>query len=240
MQTRSSGLLTGLPLLFAAALSGQPTTPPGRPSPEIISSNSEEIVVRSGKREWHVDLSRLIRNEDCAWPYVDNERVCNGRPTAPCAECRRRFCIIGWDFRYRRLYFGLSTGTSKNNPWTIFNYSLITQRITRFTTTWAAAVEHGKVSRSGRYLAYLSFGHGGMCANYSSIEIVDLWDRRTAKPNVATQDKDEITDIQAINWLSASVLEYEAEIHGYTACREGNIVERPVKNRIDVTTLAFH
>jgi hypothetical protein len=78
-----------------------------------------------------------------------------------------------------------------------------------------------------------------MCANFSTVEIIDLWDRRVARPKTTFENRDDITEIGRIGWSSPSVLEYDAVIHGYTACREGKFIERPVKGSIDLATLQF-
>jgi len=237
---RVCGLPVAVLALCSAQLSGQPKVPAQGSPPEIQLNDAEEMIIRREPTVWRVDISGLIRNEDCAWRIENNKAICAGPPTAPCRECRRGFSLIGWDSHYERVYFGLSTGISQNNPWTIFNYSLKTRTITRFTNTWAATIHNGVVSRSGRYLAYLNFGHGGLCANSSAVEIVDLWNRRVAKPNVTTGDNDEITDVMRIDWVSASLLEYEAVTNSYAACREGTQTERSVTGRIDVAALGFN
>jgi hypothetical protein len=150
--------------------------------PQFLEGDTDEIVMQRGSRVWRVDLSTLIRNNDCSWPYVNQERVCQGRPTAPCPECPRR-CVkqLAWDGRRDKLYFAIQTGTSHNNPWTIFNYSLRTRKVARFTSTWSSVLEGGVVSPDGHYLALINNAHAGMCANFSRIEVVDLWERRSAQ-----------------------------------------------------------
>jgi hypothetical protein len=86
----------------------------------------------------------------------------------------------------------------------------------------------------------VNYAHGGACADSSGIEVVDLWDRRMATPKVASDNKDEITLIGRLEWSSPSVLEYDGMVHGYTECRTGKMMERPIKGTVDAATLAFH
>jgi hypothetical protein len=71
-----------------------------------------------------VHLFNLIRNNDCAMPYLDNARTCLGPPKAPCPDCRTHMAIVAWDEHHQKLYFALSTLFSLERPFTIFNYSL--------------------------------------------------------------------------------------------------------------------
>lgn len=229
-------------LFFAIAVCGaveQPSVVTAPQSAEVLSSDADEIVITRGPTSWRVNLTRLVRNIDCAWPYLNNEHVCAGRAAAPCPECPRHSCIIGWDVRHERLYFGISTGSSKNNVWTIFSYSLKTRRVARFTNTWAAIPEKGAVSRSGRYLAYVNYDHGGMCADSSLIEVVDLWEHRVARPNLAPANKEDVMLIDGLVWTSPSSLKCEARVHSYPECRMGKMTERPIRSSVDVATLTF-
>jgi hypothetical protein len=220
--------------LFAAAACAAE-----QPAPEILHADSTEIVLRRGHATWRVDLSHLIRNNDCDWPYLGDERVCIGRPTAPCPDCPRRTAILGWDLIHQRLYFAIGTGTSQNNPWTIFSYSLITQHVARFTNTWSAALGPGAVSRSGRYLAYGNFGHAGMCANSSRIEIIDLWDRKMATPSFPLDNPEDPVLITKLNWTSPTSLEYRGQSQNYADCRTGKTTQQQIEGTIDVATLEF-
>ena len=148
--------------------------------PEVVHNDGSQILIQRGRESWRIDLSRLIRNNDCAYPNIGPEPLCSGRRTAPCPDCPRRSGVVGWDLRHQRVFFAIETGTSKNNPWTIFSYSLRTRRVTRFTNTWAASIEQVAASPSGRYLASVNYYHGGICANSSGVEVVDLWEHRLA------------------------------------------------------------
>ncbi len=225
-------------LAIAVGAATEQTRVPAEVNPaEVLSHDSDEIVIKRGERIWRVDLSRLIRNNDCAWHHPETERVCTGRASAPCPECPRRSSIIGWDVRHNRLYFGVSTGSSHNNSWTVFSYSLGTRRVARFTNTWAARLGSGTVSRSGRYLAYVNSYHGGMCSNSSSIEIVDLWEHRVARPKLASTSDKDITQIDALRWTSASSLGYEVRVQ--VECGPDKFTERQVRGAVEVATLAF-
>jgi hypothetical protein len=117
------------------------------------------LEIRRGAKLWRVNLSQLIRKTDCA---VLGESPCPGRPTSPCPDCPKRVAFIAWDEHYGRLYFAIGTGQSKNNPWTVFSYSITTHRVARFTNTWSADLRDGVVLLSGRYLACVNLYHGGV------------------------------------------------------------------------------
>jgi hypothetical protein len=109
---------------------------------------------------------------------------------------------------------------------------MVTRRIGRFTNTWAAGLRRGAVSRSGRYLAYVSVYHGGYCANTEAIELVDVWDRRVAIVNEG------IDTINHIDWTSKAVLEFEGEGQSEADCRDGKSPE-PVRGTIQIALLYF-
>jgi hypothetical protein len=115
-----------------------------------------------------------------------------------------------------RLYFAISTGQSKNNSWTVFSYSIVTHRVARFTNTWSSDLRDGAVSRSGRYMAYVNFYHGGVCANSDTIEVIDLWHRRLAALSIEPSGFDLVSSLR---WTSTSELQFEGTIQTESDCR---------------------
>jgi hypothetical protein len=111
-----------------------------------------EIGIKRGRQEWHVDLSKLVRSNDCAMPYLASERICEWSPTAPCPACPRRISLVTWDEHRQKLYFALSTDFSWEKPFTIFNYNLATRRTSRFINTLTGGFGIGAVSTTGQYL----------------------------------------------------------------------------------------
>lgn len=212
VRNRSQFWKIGLGCLLSLSLAGQSI---GIGPVEVVSTGLNEFEIRRGETVWRVDLSRLIRANDCAWA---GPPICTGRPTAPCPECPRAFELIAWDEHHQRLYFSLTTGNSKNNPRTIFNYNLTTRRVSRFINTWSATLEKGTVSRSGRYLAYVNNGHAGFCANFAGIEIVDLWNRRLASPMIPSANSDDVVTIERVHWLSDFSLDYEGNAYRQSDC----------------------
>jgi hypothetical protein len=76
--------------------------------------------------------------------------------------------------------FELSKGTNRPGE-SVFSYSLATRQCSRLINTWTGAFDHGTVSKSGQYLAYVKGHHvapDAGCVNsrgiYTGIEIVDL------------------------------------------------------------------
>jgi hypothetical protein len=226
-------------LIFAAAAAAQLRPMTFGPL-ELTYASDNEIEIRRGGGVWRLNLSRLIRNNDCSAPYRYRERICTGPPAAACPECPRVFGAVAWDERRSKLYFELSTGHSQNNPRTIFSYSLITRRVVRFTNTWSASLSGGVVSPSGRYLAYLNLGHGGYCANTSRVEIIDLWEDRLASPRVRAAAAGDMTDIRRLRWLAARTLEYEGVAYEEADCRASeNPPMRPLKAVLSMDSLDF-
>ena len=160
---------------------------------DVVRSGPNELEIRRGAKLWRVDLSQLIRKNDCA---VLGDSPCPDRPTSPCPDCPKRVAYIAWDERYGRLYFAIGTGQSKNIPWTVFAYSITTHRVARFMNTWSADLRDGVVSRSGRYLAYVNLDHGGVCTNSDTIEVIDLWDRRLATLSTESSAIDTISGLR--------------------------------------------
>jgi hypothetical protein len=197
----------------------------------VMRSELNEVQIRRGDQVWHVDLSRLIRKNDCA-----EEAICLGRPTMPCPDCPRRVEFISWDDNHRKLYFAIATGISKNNPWTIFSYSLATHRVARFTNTWSASLQRGVVCRSGRYLAYVNIYHGGDCANSDAIEVVDLWQRRVASLAI---DSSDLATIERIEWSSDAVLHFEGTQQSESDCLDEKKTPERLSGNITVSSSSF-
>ena len=201
--------------------------------PRLVQLDNGELEIRFRQRSWHVDLSRLVRTNDC------EERDCIGRrPTSPCADCQRRSTFLAWDTRHQKVYFGLTTRRSKNNWWIILSYSLITRRTARFTNTWGAAIGPGIVSRSGRYLAYETSYHGGACANSSQLEVVDLWERRVT--TARAEGENDITAVVPKAWISPYTFRYEGGTISEADCRkDGGPSEKRLDGSVDVRSLTF-
>jgi hypothetical protein len=207
---------------------------------DVTMTSAMSIEIRRGKQEWQVDLSSLVRAYDCVLPYSGNERICLGSRASPCPECPRHVSLITWDERHRKLYFAISTGYSWETPWTVFDFSLANQRITRFTNTWAAALVSGAVSPSGQFLTYVREHHmapAAGCGPTTDIEIVDLWARRIARPIVKLPDSDGPWWIEHLNWTSRSTLEYVASSRTPDCRRLSETLSR--KGRFDIADLSF-
>lgn len=218
--------------LFVSSLTAQYPSEVRLGSVDVVRSDFNEVQIRRGGQIWRVDLSRIVRRNDCASLDEIGVETCPGGPTTPCPDCPRRVVFVAWDEQHRRLYFAVSTGTSKNNPWTIFSYSIVTRRIGRFTNTWAAGLGRGAVSHSGRYLAYVSVSHGGYCANSEAIQFLDLWDRRVAVLNGG------LDTIKQIKWTSNTVLEFGGASQSEADRRDEKSAE-PVRGSVNVAALSF-
>jgi hypothetical protein len=206
-----------------------------------VSAAESGFRVREGAREWKVDLASLIRAKDCALPYIGNERICQGPPNLPCPACARNGQVIAFDEHYRRIYFVVTTGNSWDKPWGIYNYSLKTHRFMLFAGTWAAYIQLGVVSYSGRYLAYLKSHHqsaAGPCISQTDIEIVDLWDRRIGKPMLSLEGPpDQCGGVNKLTWSSRSELEFGGVSYGSVGTEA---LGKKFDGRIDVGTVVFH
>jgi hypothetical protein len=202
---------------------------------DVKRSDANEVQIRRGDDLWRVDLSKLVRRNDCASLDEIGKATCPGRPTMPCPDCPRGVGFIAWDDRHQKLYFAISTGRSRNNPWTIFNYSIGTHRVARFTNAWAADLQRGVVSPSGRYLAYVNIYHGGYCANSEAIEVVDLWDRRVATLRTSSTD---IATIARIDWSSNTVVQFEGVKQSESDCSNEKSPER-LTGSVNVSLAAF-
>jgi hypothetical protein len=210
-------------------------------SVEVSQVSPLELGIRRGGQEWKMDLSRLVRTNDCVLPYIGNERICTGPPKSPCLECPRGVTAVAWDEDHRRLYFAITTALSWEKPWAIFNYSLATRRFTRFTNTWTAGFSLGTVSPSGQFLAYLKVHHespAAGCRERTDIEIVDLWNHRVARPSLAFAKSEDVTRIEELRWSSSSILDYVSMTYRRFGCLA--VPEaRPLVGRIDAGSLSF-
>jgi hypothetical protein len=78
-------------------------------SVEVSEVSPSELHIRRGGQEWKMDLSRLVRANDCVLPYIGYKRICTGPPKSPCPECPRGAATVAWDERQQRLYFAITT-----------------------------------------------------------------------------------------------------------------------------------
>ena len=210
---------------------------------EIPHIDSDEIQIRQDGKEWRIDLTNLTRVNDCYGNYTGNgnERICTGPPRSPCPACPSRMAdVIAWDERRQKLYFVIGNGGWQSRPWTVFNYNLVTHRVTRFGNTFATAMGEGTVSPSGQYLAYVQIfhcspGYNGHCPS-DAIEVMDLWTRRIAgRPNDITPNHDVIT-ITHLTWSSPSKLVYTGSAQSFNPEPQP---EHPTEGSIDVRGLQF-
>jgi len=209
---------------------------------EVTIPYPTEIRIKRGEREWQVDISKLIRANDCMMPDQPAGRICQGPPRAPCPDCPRMISLVAWDEHRQKLYFALSTSFSWEQPFTIFNYNLITRRTSRFVnSSWAAALVDATVSANGQYLAYVKAHHqsaAGPGVPQTDVEIVDLWARRIADHVLTSPNPGGMYVIDELNWMSRSTLECVASLH---AASTGAVVpgEPLLKRRIEVGSLVF-
>jgi len=218
--------------VFASSLTAQYSSEVRFGSVSVERSSVNELHMRREGKTWRVDLSRVVRRNDCSSLDEIGAGSCPGGPTTPCPACPRRVEFLAWDEQHQRLHFAVGTETARNNPWTIFSYSIVTRRIRRFTNTWAAGLGIGAVSRSGRYLAYVSGYHGGACANTAAIEFVDLWNRRAAIVNEG------LDTIRQLKWTSDTVLEFEDASQSEDDCRDGKPPEL-MRGSVNIAALTF-
>ena len=147
---------------------------------------------------------------------------------------------IAWDERHQKLYFAITTGTAWEKVWVIYNYSLLTRRVARFTSTTAGELGLGEVSPSGQYLAYLKAHHTAPalgCGANTDIEIVDLWNLSVISPALDFTKSDGLVSITRLSWPSQSSLEHTGAARR-PDCTE--ILDGQVDGRIEVRSLAFH
>ena len=227
-------------LLCALSISAQTGLHFG--SLEIPQIDSAEIQIRQGTKEWRIDLTNLIRVNDCYQNYTGNgnERICTGPPKSPCPECPRMVGVVAWDERRQKLYFSIGNGGWQERPWTVFNYNLATHRVTRFSTTFATVIGQGVVSSSGQYLAYVQVFHcspgmQGRCAS-DAIEVMDLWNRRIAGlPHDLTPNHDVIR-IERLTWSSPSTVAYTGSVQSFNPDPQP---QHPTEGSIDTRGLQF-
>jgi hypothetical protein len=222
-----------LGLLFVSSISAQ-TKRFG--SLEVTQPDSNEIQLSQGGKEWHIDVTHLLRVNDCY-----DERICTGPPKSPCPACPRMVDVIAWDQHRQKLYFVIGSGGWQARPWIVFNYNLVTHAVTRFSSTFATVIRDGEVSPSGQYLAYIQVFHcspgmQGRCPS-DAIEVMDLWDQRVAhRPYDLTPNHDVIR-IRHLTWSSPSIVNYSGSVESFTPEPQP---ERPTKGSLDVRTLEFH
>ena len=200
-----------------------------------------EIVIQRGKQQWHADLSKLVRNSDCAVPELFGVPICQGPPRTPCPECKRLLNLMTWDEHHQRLYFALTTGIGRDKPFTIFSYGLASRHTLRFMNTRADGLLSGTVSRSGRYLAYIKAHHSppaAGCAPSTDLEVVDLWAHSKAVPKLVLPQTQNVFWIGGLEWTSPTILGYTATPQLDKTCSDVD-GEKLVNGRIDVASLAF-
>ena len=155
-------------------------------------------------------------------------------------ECPRTAGIVAWDEHHQKLYFAITTAHSWDKPWTIYNYGLLTHRITRFTNTWAAGFGAAAVSVSGQYLAYVKVHHmspAAGCGSITDVEVVDLWDRRMGRPSLVFSPSDNVFWINELKWSSHSTVEYIATAHRRDCVEVPG--EQAINGEVDVAGLSF-
>lgn len=208
-----------------------------------VSIQDDQLEIRRGAREWHVDISQLpVLATDCDNP-TERENCEALSIQSPCVKCIHYPSPIAWDEANESLYFAVATGTSRNRPWIIFRYSLVGNQITRVMADYGAGFEFGTLSPSGRYLAYAAFASNGACGTQNSIKVLDLRSQQSASARYATKNDDEIVLVQSLRWANATALDYSAEIHSEADCRNaatGNYSKRTVTARVEVLRLGFH
>jgi hypothetical protein len=229
-----------IPFLFVLSMASAQTRFGSLEIPHIYSN---EIQIRQGSHESRIDLTNLIRVNDC---YTPAPGICTGPPRSPCPECPKLVGIVAWDEHRQKLYFGIGTGGWQERPWTIFNYNLATHRITRFMSTDATAIgRQGVVSSSGQYLVYVKVYHcspgaQGLCTS-DGVGVMDLWNRRIAElPSDVTPFHDVIR-IKHLTWSSPSKIDYTGVAQSFKPGPDKPVPEpeRPTQGSIDVRSLQF-
>jgi hypothetical protein len=210
-------------------------------SVEVITTEGG-IEIRRGSSGWNINIFELpVRANDCQ--SRQERESCQALPKqSPCSTCIRYPEVFAWDEPHQTLYFAVATSESQNRPWIIFRYSLRTRRVTRIVSDYGAGYSIGAVSRSGQYLAYVAWATNGICGTQSSIVIIDLWSRRSTSTSYETRSDDEIVEVQSLRWATAAALEYSAEIHSESDCRNsasGQYPKRTVTDRVDLAKIGF-
>jgi hypothetical protein len=150
------------------------------------------------------------------------------------------FYPVYWDEHRLKLYFTLATLVSRESPYIIFNYSLRSRRVSRFTSTWAGGLSLATLSPNGQYLAYLKVYHhppAGGCYSSTNLEVVDLWARRVAEPALPAAEPGHLVQIDQLKWSSRSTIYYVARELLREGCAK---VPGPVTGRIEAENLQFH
>jgi hypothetical protein len=209
---------------------------------EISQFDSNEIQLRQGGKEWHIDVTHLLRVNDCYGNFTGDgsEQICTGPAKSPCPACPRMVGVIAWDQHRQKLYFVIGSGGWQARPWTVFNYNLVTRHVTRFSSTFATNIGQGEVSSSGQYLAYVQVFHcspgmQGHCPS-DAIEVMDLWNRRIAHPPYGLTPNDGVIRIQQLTWSSPSVVNYSGSVDPFNPEPQP---DRPTKGSLDMRTLEF-
>jgi hypothetical protein len=210
---------------------------------EVSQFDSNEIQLQQGGKEWRIDVTHLLRVNDCYGNFTGDgsKRICTGLPKSPCPACPRMVDVIAWDEHRQKLYFAIGSGGWQARPWTVFNYNLATRRVTRFSTTFATTVGLGVVSSSGQYLAYVqgfhcSPGAQGRCPS-DAIEVMDLWNRRIALLPYDLTPNHGVIQIEHLTWSSPSMVNYAGSVQSFNLEPEP---EGPTKGSLDVRRLEFH
>src|SRR5450432_2989583 len=63
---------------------------------DVAQFDSGELYIRKGRQEWLVDLTKLVRTNDCA---IRDPRLCTRPPKSPCLSCPALFQTVAWDER---------------------------------------------------------------------------------------------------------------------------------------------
>ncbi len=231
-----------LSLLFVSSLSAQ-TTRFG--SLEVTQLDSNEIQLRQGGKQWNIDVTGLLRVNDCYGTFTGDEikRICPGPPRSPCPACPRMVDVIAFDERRQKLYFVIGSGGWQARPWIVFNYNLATQRVTRFGATFATVMGRAVVSSSGQYLAYVQVFHcspgaGGHCPS-DAIEVMDLWNRRIAHPPYDLDPNHAVVRIGQLSWSAPSIVTYTGSAQSFIPGNPELQPEHPTRGSVDVRDLQF-
>jgi len=231
-----------LALVSAAAAQSREVRVVQKLGPLEVTIRHDELVVRRGAREWHIPMSRLpVRAADCDNP-TEREHCAALPGQSPCVECMYDPSPLAWDEARGSLYLAVATGMSKNRPWIILRYRLGDGQATRVMADYGAGFDMGTLSPSGQYLAYVAYASAGICGTDSSIKVIDLRSQQSASTRYGTKSDDETVLIQSLRWATATAVEYSAEIHSDSECREvgaGNYSKRTVTDRIEIMKLGL-
>jgi hypothetical protein len=117
-----------------------------------------------------------------------------------------------------------STGKSQNRPWFVFGYDLKAGKlIPIFDEEETGGFDsRSVVSPSGKYLAFVEYYSGGVCASMGELAVVDV-QAPGSKPlplHLATEG-DEKPVVTGLRWIGESTVAYDAEIHPESECIKG-------------------